>query len=340
MGAKNLSTLLIIYKQLVFLSNDIIHIKMKLYSKFPFNQCIDDHLKDTTNLIKHGVNLTIQLNLLDLKDEEEDEEYYVSLPPSPIIVPVEPHRSSLRRGSSSSSSSSQSMSLIICKNKIENIIQEYFPMKNEKIFTTISNYVINIILQNEDIEKFLNKIINHRFKNKITEEIKALFIEKYEEIKLEELIGYLNNHLQFQVKDLLNPNLYLKYYKIWKYDLQNYKYYEEEYFFDYFSRNITTSNILLQNAFLINYKRFIKYFTIDLKNYEDDEDDEDDQIIEEETNGPNYTTKYDTIEIDSIDDHIPKSLRFNDDIDIININRFLPVDHILYKKFIDEEIEN
>ena len=43
----------------------------RIYSKFPFNQCLDEHLFDTVNLIKHGVNLTIQIGTLNLEKSKD-----------------------------------------------------------------------------------------------------------------------------------------------------------------------------------------------------------------------------------------------------------------------------
>ena len=58
-------------------------------------------------------------------------------------------------------------------------------------------------------------------------------MEKYEEIKLEELIDFLNNLINLRldaIKDLYNPSVYKMYYKIWKLNINNYRYYDEEYF--------------------------------------------------------------------------------------------------------------
>lgn len=396
-----------------------------LYQKFPFNQCLDDHLFETTNLIKHGINLTIQMGTLTLNDisscelslqamdklskspsdnqnqisetNTEDVDYHI--PPSPILIPIEPPKSSIKRRNSSNSSigsftttssspimdnhttrslSSSDMSLLICRKKLQNIIEEFFITicnQNEKLYQEISNYVINSIVQNEsNLESFLSKIVNHKYKRELVEIIQTLFMEKYEEIKLEELIDFLNNLINLRldsVKDLNDPSVYKIYYKIWRLSINNYRYYDEEYFFDYFNNSFSNlENILLQNGFLLNYKRFTHYFSKDLTNYDDDDDDDDEQDNDEDIigkeelalveninddisyqnntapNSPNYAYKYENTDtqqllLDPLDqDHIPKLLRFNEDIDIININRYLPVDHVLYNQFLDQLEQN
>lgn len=388
-----------------------------LYQKFPFDQCLDDHLFDTTNLIKHGLNLTIQMGTLTLNDipsseeniqtvdklpqvlsdnqtqmsETNDEEIDYHIPPSPILIPIEPPKSSIKRRNSSNSSigsfttttssspitensttrssSSSDMSLLICRKKLQNMIEEFFITicnQNEKLYQEISNYVINSIVQNEsNLESFLSKIVNHKYKRELVEIIQTLFMEKYEEIKLEELIDFLNNLINLRldaIKDLYNPSVYKMYYKIWKLNINNYRYYDEEYFFDYFNNSFSNlENALLQNGFLLNYKKFTHYFSKDLTNYDDDEEEDEEQDNDEEEldandkikddslchndtapSSPNYAYKCEDTDnqqllLDPLDqDHIPKLLRFNEDIDIININRYLPVDHVLYNQFLNQ----
>ena len=304
-----------------------------LYQKFPFDQCLDDHLFDTTNLIKHGLNLTIQMGTLTLNDipsseeniqtvdklpqvlsdnqtqmsETNDEEIDYHIPPSPILIPIEPPKSSIKRRNSSNSSigsfttttssspitensttrssSSSDMSLLICRKKLQNMIEEFFITicnQNEKLYQEISNYVINSIVQNEsNLESFLSKIVNHKYKRELVEIIQTLFMEKYEEIKLEELIDFLNNLINLRldaIKDLYNPSVYKMYYKIWKLNINNYRYYDEEYFFDYFNNSFSNlENVLLQNGFLLNYKKFTHYFSKDLTNYDDDEEEDEEE---------------------------------------------------------------
>ncbi|KAI5967832.1 uncharacterized protein KGF55_000064 [Candida pseudojiufengensis] len=388
--------------------------KKSKYLKFPFSTCNHDHLKDSNNLITHGLNLTIQLGILNLDDfelanngkdniltketksktsicsnreylhneesseddyETDDEESlmdYEHEPPSPILIPTDLPKSSLRRGSLTrriSEDAGYCASLSICHNKIENMINEYFPrdvVNDEKTYIEIKNYIINSIIQNEkNIDKFLGKIINHKFKNELSDIIRSIFIEKYVEIKLENLIDFFYNFLNLnqimfkKFETLQNPNLYDKYYKIWKLDKNDFKFYEEEYFLEYFhnsGKSITTiEHIMLQNGFLINYRRFVQYFTKDFPNYYDDEEIEDDEEEKEETKHKqsNYTytslSNYDALSRNnSIDSNLsldsltytPKCLRFNEEINVININRYLPVDQVLYEKFLKSYNQN
>ncbi|RCK64709.1 hypothetical protein Cantr_00298 [Candida viswanathii] len=384
-----------------------------LYTKFPFSQCHDHHLCDTLNLIKHGVNLTIQLGTLDLQEieqyenslspkptapppkdqlledllddydedldyeaDEEAEDLDYHLPPSPILIPTELPKSSMKRRHSSTSSTSSSgtnlslssspisqipsdMTLLICRNKLQHLIDEFFQCvsgHDHKNYQEISNYVINSIVQNEpSLESFVNKIIDYKFKSELIEIIKTLFVEKFEETKLEALIDFLNNLINLRVssiKDLEKPTIYSRYYRIWRLGLTNYRFYEEEYFFDYFNNSYSNlESVLLQNGFLINYKKFVHYFSKDLTNYDDDDDEEDDDeeegedeledIEEEEPQSPPLhfqVTANGTPELllDLSLNETPKLLRFNDDINVININRYLPVDHVLYNQFIKE----
>ena len=90
------------------------------------------------------------------------------------------------------------------------MIEEFFITicnQNEKLYQEISNYVINSIVQNEsNLESFLSKIVNHKYKRELVEIIQTLFMEKYEEIKLEELIDFLNNLINLRldaIKDLI-----------------------------------------------------------------------------------------------------------------------------------------
>lgn len=372
----------------------------RIYSKFPFNQCLDEHLFDTVNLIKHGVNLTIQIGTLNLEEieryeskqcdsnvvpneeellddllEEEEEEEDYHLPPSPILIPIELPKSSMKRRYSSTFSTNSSeanicfssspksqpnMTLLICRNKLQHLIDEFFECvscHDHKNYQEISNYVINSIVQNEpNLETFVNKIIDYKFKNELIEIIKTLFVEKFEETKLEELIDYMNNLINLKencIKNLDNPMIYTKYYKIWRLCLSNYRFYEEEYFFDYFNNSYSNfESVLLQNAFLINYKKFVHYFSKDIVTYdeEDDEDDDDEEDVEEECEEEldeinhepespllHYQVTSNTtpeLLLDSSLNETPKLLRFNDDISVIKINRYLPVDHVLYNQFI------
>ncbi|KAI5952630.1 hypothetical protein KGF54_003497 [Candida jiufengensis] len=300
-------------------------------------------------------------------DSEESLMDYEHEPPSPILIPTDLPKSSLRRGSLTrrlSDDVSYCMSLHLCHNKIENMINEYFPkdlINDDKTYIEIRNYIVNSIIQNENnIEKFLNKIINHKFKNELSDIIRSIFIEKFVELRLENLIDYFHNFLNqnqniFKKSSLLdNPLFYEKYYKIWKLDINDYKFYEEEYFLDYFNNagksSASVEHIMLQNGFLINYRRFVSYFTKDVSNYYDDDDDDDDDDDEEKKEDEeDLSTPYsqlsaydDNSRNNSIDSnlsldsltHTPKCLRFNEDINIIKINRYLPVDHILYEKFL------
>lgn len=105
--------------------------------------------------------------------------------------------------------------------------------------------------------------------------------------------------------------------------------------------------VLLQNAFLINYKKFVHYFSKDLPQY--DYDDDDDEVVDDDDG---YVGEYNeehgsespplhflvTSELLLVSplNEIPKLLRFNDDINVISINRYLPVDHVLYNQFIKQ----
>ncbi|KAL6453047.1 hypothetical protein SBY92_000392 [Candida maltosa Xu316] len=291
----------------------------------------------------------------DLIDEYTDLDEDFHLPPSPILIPFELPKSSMKRRHSSTSStysfngsptSPSNMSLLICHNKLQHFIDEFFQpisVQDNRNYKQISNYVINSIIQNEtNMEVFLNKIVNFKYKHELIDLIQTLFTEKYEEVKLEELIDFLNNLFNLKVtsiKNLSNPMIYNMYYKIWKLNLSNYKFYEEEYFFDYFTNSFTNlESVLLQNGFLINYKRFVHYFSKDMTNYED-EDDEDEDTEEEdiESNTSEVEDSYDYTEskyeygsqeetpdlmLDAFEKTVPKS--------------YLPVDHVLYNQFIKE----
>ena len=104
-------------------------------------------------------------------------------------------------------------------------------MKNytKKSVITLSTQLYRM----NQFRKFLSKIVNHKYKRELVEIIQTLFMEKYEEIKLEELIDFLNNLINLRldaIKDLYNPSVYKMYYKIWKLNINNYRYYDEEYF--------------------------------------------------------------------------------------------------------------
>ncbi|CAK9439213.1 uncharacterized protein LODBEIA_P34370 [Lodderomyces beijingensis] len=397
------------------------HKEKAKYTRFPFATCDNEHLKDTTGIIRHGINLTIQFGLLDFEDfdavndddddkdtnndndgapssrlpknrvattasSEEDDcstdeddslmEYdygYDHVPPSPILVPTELPKSSFRKGSfgrrDSGDGSIRDMSLSLCRAKLEHMINEYFPLEvinDDRIYVHIKHYIINSIIQNEgNIDQFLTRIVNHRFKNELSDVVKSIFIEKYEELKLEELIdrfyAFLNcktTPTQALLAKVVNPGLYDKYYKIWRLDAKDFAYYDEEYFFDYFNNGgksaTSIEHLILQNGFLINYKRFVFYFTRDIASYCDDSEDDDDEDEGEGEASASFDSDLDktldfsvehieevsnSISLDPLT-HTPKSLRFNDEIDIININRYLPVDHVLYKHIIEDIARN
>ncbi|KAI3406204.2 hypothetical protein KGF56_001046 [Candida oxycetoniae] len=305
------------------------------YLKFPFSTCNYTHLKEPTSLVKHGINLTIQLGLLDFEnfdhsgenihlkkikakkrngketdleeddlgedlEEDEDEEDDVlrfdHIPPSPILIPTDLPKSSFRKGSfdrRGSNDNNQEMSLILCRRKIENMIGEYFPpdmINDGKVYVEIKNYIINSIIQNEDdIEQFLSRVVNHRFKNELADVIKSIFVEKFEELKLEELVDFFysffnQKYSSHKLKRLENPFLYETYYRIWRLQANNYVYYEEEYFFDYFNnggKSLTSiEHVFLQNGFLVNYARFVSYFANDASSYCDETDEESEELEE------------------------------------------------------------
>ena len=53
--------------------------------------------------------------------------------------------------------------------------------------------------------------------------------------------------------------------------------------FDYFNNSFSNlENVLLQNGFLLNYKKFTHYFSKDLTNYDDDEEEDEEQDNDEE----------------------------------------------------------
>ncbi|KAG5419321.1 hypothetical protein I9W82_003088 [Candida metapsilosis] len=329
--------------------------KSKTFNKFPFNTSDNKWLFDSTSLIKYGLNLTIQFASIQLEDfntahtvkrkrqpsidesecESDNESImdYEHEPPSPILVPVEAPKSSIRR-SSFTKDDKDVMSLQICYNKIENIIDEHFPMANDYNYITIKNFVCNCMLQQElDIREFLNRIVNHRYKNELSDIIRTIFIEKYEEVKLEGLIDYFNNVLNLAGPvDLNNPHFYEQYYRVWKFKAEDYLSYHEEYFFAYFNNGgkapVSVEHIMLQNGFLINYARFRSYFVYDALNYEDDWEE-----VPTGLGTPRSSSRQSFSGIPSmVLDSKPKQLRFNEEVDLISINRFLPVDHVLYEK--------
>lgn len=330
--------------------------KGKTVSKFPFCTCDNKWLLDSTSLIKYGLNLTIQfasINLLDFdstsasrrkrrqlvedSDCDSDNESimdYEHEPPSPILVPVEAPKSSIRRCSFTKEDRDVS-ALHICYNKIESVIDEFFPMANDRNYITIKNFVCNCMLQQElDIKEFLKRIVNHKYRSELADIIRTIFIEKFEEVKLESLIDYYNNFLNLtgSIESLDNPQFYDQYYRIWKFKAEDYLTYHEEYFFAYFNNGgkapVHTEHILLQNGFLTNYARFRSYFAYDVLSYADDGED-----ISEPVNAlPEYISQT-LLDIPSmVLDSKPKRLRFNEEVDLISINRHLPVDHVLYEK--------
>ncbi|KAI5949465.1 hypothetical protein KGF57_004675 [Candida theae] len=328
-------------------------LKRKVAGKFPFNTCNNKWLFDSTSLTKYGLNLTIQyssiklqdfetigsprrsrrLHLVDESDSDSDNESimdYEHEPPSPILVPVEAPKSSIRR-SSFTKDDKDSASLQICYSKIESIIDEHFPMANDYNYITIKNFVCNCMLQQElDIKEFLGRIVNHRYRNELSDIIRTIFIEKFEEIKLEGLIDYFNNFLNLSgVVDLNNPHFYEQYYRIWKFRAEDYLSYHEEYFFAYFNNGgkapVSAEHILLQNGFLINYARFRSYFAYDVLSYEDDWEEFSDPVKSNHISSSRQSfSSIPSMVLESK----PKRLRFNEEVDLISINRHLPVDHV------------
>ena len=322
--------------------------------------------------------------------DEEDEDSLMEfghVPPSPILVPLDTPKSSFKRGSFSRRGSYEAdfrdISMVMCYQKIDGWIKEFFPpdsVGNQLLYANIKNYIINSIIQKEDnIDIFLGRVVNHRYKNELSDIIKAIFIEKYEEIKLENLIDHFHLFLNHRLagcsyQKLENPKFYDKYYTIWKLDSRDYIHYDEEYFFDYFNNGgksaTTMEHIILQNGFLANYRRFVASFASDAKNYNNDTDVEDEDVEDEDlqdrednrnnaidfnvsegnvsTNGLYATVAIANDPIHLADNdaqsiansfllvdasmHQPKKLRFSDDDNVININRYLPVDHVLYKQ--------
>ncbi|KAI5961160.1 hypothetical protein CANMA_003934 [Candida margitis] len=336
--------------------------KSRTASKFPFSESDNKWLFDTTSLIKYGLNLSIQFASIRLSDFDsskqterkrrpsvDDSDYesdsdsimdYEHEPPSPILVPFEAPKSSIRRSSFVKNEEGDPSSLQICHNKIENIINEFFPVVNDNTYITIKNFVCNCMLQQEtDIKEFLCRIVNHRHRNDLADIIRTIFIEKFEEIKLENLIDYFNNFLNLagNVNSLHNPHFYEQYYKIWKFKAEDYLSYHEEYFFAYFNNGgkapVTAEHILLQNGFLINYARFRSYFAYDALHYEDEwEEDNCDEVSQSSTPSRQGSVGIPPMVLDSAQKH----LRFNEEVDLISINRLLPVDHVLYEKLSKE----
>ncbi|EGW31720.1 uncharacterized protein SPAPADRAFT_62321 [Spathaspora passalidarum NRRL Y-27907] len=169
-----------------------------------------------------------------------------------------------------------------------------------------------------------------------------MFIEKYEEMKLDSLMDYFCNVLNISpgasINSNINPQFYEKYYKIWKLQLNNYQYYDQEYFFDCYINATSIQNLFLQNGFLLNYTRFKHYFARDIMNhpYDEDEDEDESQSEELSETDSNYSVTsgrvrqiYQFSPPRFIDESVPKRLRFNDDINVIKLDPRLPVDHVM-----------
>ncbi|RLV94907.1 hypothetical protein JA1_001455 [Spathaspora sp. JA1] len=334
-----------------------------LYTKFPFNCCSDDHLRDSPTLIYHGIDLTIQFGMIDVQeiqefervrlineeDEEEEDDDMQDIcgdtlgvedmeivPPSPILPPSRPRRPSLKKNHKSSD-----VSFSMSRDKICSIINEHFSqVRHEDSFTQIRNYVVNCILESFgdlDIDKICQRLINKSYRGQLTGKVKTMFIEKYEEMKLDSLMDYFCNLFNvsqgISINQTNNPQFYEKYYRIWKLQLNDYQYYDQEYFFDCYINATTIQNLFLQNGFLLNYTRFKHYFTRDIMNHPYDGEEEEEEEPEDIVIDSDYSTSkgrvrqvYEYTPAQFVD--IPKRLRFDDDIKI-KLDGRLPVDHVM-----------
>lgn len=361
--------------------------------KFPFNQCDDAHLMDSVAIIKRQLNLTLYFSLsnseqtidecpfdcssADLDDveslclcntqESTIEQDYESqedfhMVPSPIFYPVDPPKPSLKQ-ISHRSNGKYSQVYALAKNKLYHYVERQFSsVTHDDHFNEIRNYVINYFFESfGDVElvQLCERILDHKYKRVIIEKLTTLFVEKYEEMKVESFVDYFHNVLNLKEKcHTTDPKLYHKYYKIWKLQIKNYRYYDEEYFFEQY---FTDQDSLVMNSFILNFSWFVNYFARDIMNkpYEDDYDEDDadvatdgsngmDQIINERHNRQKQPLADEPFSISQPKNslvlkerieplelsHKEKRLRFNEDINVININRCLPVDQVIYNKFV------
>ncbi|KAG7661828.1 uncharacterized protein J8A68_004654 [[Candida] subhashii] len=321
-------------------------------------------------------NSSIQDDVMDYIDKDliatEEEDFHI--PPSPIICPVDPPKPSLKHNkndnhhSNNKASHNSNQLYYLAKNKLFHYIEhEFSSVVHDEKFDEIRNYVVNYFFESFgdiDADQVYEKVLHKQYKSIIIDKLRELFVEKYEEMKIEGLVDYFHNIINLNENcPEVNPKLYNKYYKIWKLNVKNYRYYDQDYFFDIYFND---DDSLVLNAFIINFFRFKYYFTKDIMNeqYDDDDDDDDDNEQEQEEiqEQPRKLVALESNESyrldrkkpiispkriprqmnDIIDDislelsHIKKQLRFSDDINVIKVNRCLPVDQVIYNKFVQE----
>ncbi|KAK6459623.1 uncharacterized protein RJT20DRAFT_17586 [Scheffersomyces xylosifermentans] len=381
------------------------------YASFPFSLCDIDNLKDSSKSLTTGLTSALfgyryftdeqeDDSEFDYEDDyqddfEEEDDYYDDDELTDLeedlsdIEKTDPQEAVTPRSSPSTFKFAQTlkpslkpledintMSLSLTRNKISSIISEYFPsVIHDEDFREIKNYVTNSILESfetSDISTICNKIIRKSYRQTLVSQIRELFIDKFEEMKIDAFFDHTTSFLTHfeDFKDyglLTNPNMYEKYMKIWKLDKPNYKYYGKDYFIeDYFgifkyypAKESTQSKVdlHLRAGFLMNFDKFYTYYGRDLKSGKlqyDDDDSSDESDYEEEystkdnedlesfnlysTGSSNYTYRSSTSSESSTSDSRRsstksadekyKSLRFNDQVDIVSIDIYEPVNYV------------
>ena len=335
------------------------------FSEFPFNQCDNRHLKDSQKIIFSGIKSSIrdyrkfqdvsrQHSTNKMANETIPEVYENQLEQlHPGVCKNVPGTSILKPASRK-----PTFTLNLAATKIELLVREiYVDIITDPRFNEIKNFVVNMILQafsSSSPTSISNKIFSKSYRDTLLGDIDECFQNKYIELKIDEYFDASASFLMYPcdiaLDELLSkPKLYERYRCIWKLDNDDYKMFDRKYFIrEHFKNTYKSSGSdsrddladeYFKIGFLMNLDRFIHYFSKEMKDTS--------AIFCEETvydsdlcsiSIPYLSSSVetldtvisDTLDTVSISDTIPKSLRFHEHANIIDINKEEPAFYVNY----------
>lgn len=334
-------------------------------SGFPFNQCDNRHLKDSDKTIFNGIKSSIRdyrkfqdvsrLHSTNKMANETIPEVYENQleQPHPEVFNNFPGTSILKPATRK-----PTFALNLAATKIELLIREiYFDIITDPRFNEIKNFVVNMVLQafsSSSPTSISNKIFSKSYRDTLLGDIDECFQDKYIELKIDEYFDASASFLMYPCDKALDrllsqPKLYERYRCIWKLDTDDYKMFDRKYFIrEHFRKTYKAlgsdsrddlADEYFKIGFLMNLDRFMHYFSKEMTDTSAqfcDETVHDSDLCS--VSIPYLTSSVetldtvisDTLDTVSISDTLPKSLRFHEHANIIDINEEEPAFYVNY----------
>lgn len=312
-----------------------------MYSEFPFSKCCNSHLKESPKLIHNGIRAAVRdyskvivPRLDSIHDMKESAEVYEWQPHE--LNTNSPGNSILKPGGVKAA-----FTLSMAATKIEVLIREtYCDIVTDPHFHEIKNFVVNTILQSFPSTSpisITNKIFSKNYRDTLLGDIDRSFQDKYIELKIDDYFDASATFLLY-CRDLApgtllaKPRLYETYRAIWKLDNDDHKLFDRKYFLREHFRVAWATTVVdeyFRIGFLMNLDRFMQYFSREISEgavlvCDDNFYDSDLSTA----SVPYLNSSVDTLDTVSISESVPKSLRFDDHVDIVGINKEEPAFYV------------